>query len=377
MFKQIPKSNISQKSFKVYKEWSTTHVYNPVIDAYNENGLFDTNTSTKSQGLFVHPLYNSIKAKYYSSFGNLFTQYGLMKNPANHATERYIDSNIQIIQISQNQYGEQIKKGSVVLTIDGDDTTYNDNSWGGLVAKNPTYTFVSYDAETAVMIVDDGVDVFPIYNVSLDVNSGIGDFTIDGVNDSYTVFQIDFGRGIITLSNELLFTGNEPMAAIIGNVFYDDGLIVITNHDAFTNYSLSYKSEQTIYETEILVSANAEEFNTSQNPTAVDVILNGTSTFQTSAISNYQPAGTVLIKDVLDIRKRQEFLGSIGSATGSWEDYYDYGTTDPTGSYLSTYITTIGLYDSNMDMVAVAKLPKPIKKLPEYNLNFIVRFDTW
>jgi hypothetical protein len=27
-------------------------------------------------------------------------------------------------------------------------------------------------------------------------------------------------------------------------------------------------------------------------------------------------------------------------------------------------------------MVAVAKLPQPIKSLPDYPLNFIVRFDT-
>ena len=163
---------------------------------------------------------------------------------------------------------------------------------------------------------------------------------------------------------------------LYNNVFYDDGLIVVTGLDPFTEYTLTYKSVQTLYETEVLVSAVAEEFNTSQNPTAVDVILNSISSFETTKITNYQPAGTVIIKDVLEIRKKQEFLGSIGNATGSWDDYYEYGTTDPTGSYISTYITTIGLYDSNMDMVAVAKLPKPIKKLPDYNLNFIIRFDT-
>ena len=49
---------------------------------------------------------------------------------------------------------------------------------------------------------------------------------------------------------------------------------------------------------------------------------------------------------------------------------------DPTGSYLAPYITTIGLYDDELNMVAVAKLPQPIKSLPEYPVNFIVRFDT-
>ena len=37
----------------------------------------------------------------------------------------------------------------------------------------------------------------------------------------------------------------------------------------------------------------------------------------------------------------------------------------PTGSYLSTYITTIGLYDKDGDMVVIGKLPKPIKEFTE------------
>ena len=39
-------------------------------------------------------------------------------------------------------------------------------------------------------------------------------------------------------------------------------------------------------------------------------------------------------------------------------------------------ITTIGLYDDNCDLVAVAKLPQPIKSYPDLPVNFIVRFDT-
>ena len=58
-----------------------------------------------------------------------------------------------------------------------------------------------------------------------------------------------------------------------------------------------------------------------------------------------------------------------------WE--YEYSSSiDPTGSYLAPYITTIGLYDDALNMVAVAKLPEPIKSLPDYPVNFIVRFDT-
>ena len=64
------------------------------------------------------------------------------------------------------------------------------------------------------------------------------------------------------------------------------------------------------------------------------------------------------------------------SKLGSFDDYFNSGSLDPTGSYLAPYITTIGLYDDELNMVAVAKLPRPIKSLPDYPLNFIVRFDT-
>ena len=50
-------------------------------------------------------------------------------------------------------------------------------------------------------------------------------------------------------------------------------------------------------------------------------------------------------------------------------------TNRPTGSYLTTFVSTIGLYDDNNNLVAIAKLPKPIKKYPDMSVNFIVRMD--
>ena len=64
------------------------------------------------------------------------------------------------------------------------------------------------------------------------------------------------------------------------------------------------------------------------------------------------------------------------SKFGGFGEYEFSSSVDPTGSYLAPYITTIGIYDDDLNMVAVAKLPQPIKSLPEYPVNFIVRFDT-
>jgi hypothetical protein len=72
---------------------------------------------------------------------------------------------------------------------------------------------------------------------------------------------------------------------------------------------------------------------------------------------------------------------SIGSRyntaiSGGFEQYDYSSSLDSTGSFLAPFITTIGLYDDNCDLVAVAKLPQPIKSYPDLPVNFIVRFDT-
>ena len=61
---------------------------------------------------------------------------------------------------------------------------------------------------------------------------------------------------------------------------------------------------------------------------------------------------------------------------GSFDDYLVSGSVDQTGSFLAPMITTIALYDNELNMVAVAKLPQPIKSMPDYPVNFIIRFDT-
>ena len=55
-------------------------------------------------------------------------------------------------------------------------------------------------------------------------------------------------------------------------------------------------------------------------------------------------------------------------------DTFYSGSTSPTSSYLTPYVTTIGLYNG-ADLIAVAKLGTPIKNIGYFPLCFIVRFD--
>jgi hypothetical protein len=145
---------------------------------------------------------------------------------------------------------------------------------------------------------------------------------------------------------------------IKGNIFYDRGLVVVTKDivsgSVLNQFTLRYRSTKTIYENEIFISVLENEFNVSQNPSAVD--FNGSDFGKiklTSITSSINP-----------------------TVTGGFADFEYSSSIDRTGSFLAPYITTIGLYDNDLNMVAVAKLPQPIKSLPDYPVNFIIRFDT-
>lgn len=394
MFKSITKSNISTRNFQVYKEWTlntSDSTAPPIIVATNELGYFDPVNSdfvTGSNGngnIYTSPLYNSIKAKYYSSDGNVFNQYGLMENPYYYMYYRLIQDTIYVIQVPQIKYGEQIKRDSVRITDNDSGAVYVDDKWGNLKSETDTYLFIAYDAETEMMtfVSTNYLFVTSSHDVTvsqLDMDSGIGVFTYDALTNNYIVFKIDFQTNLIEMSEPLIFITDDLQTINLGNVFYDDGLIVITRPLSgsltnATNYTLEYRSVQTIHEMEILVTAQAGEFNYSQNPSAVNVVLENTTSFTTSAIINVSPAREYNIKQIQDISRIPYYYGTTGSATGSWDDYYEYQSTDPTGSYVTTYISTIGIYDNEMNMVAVAKLPTPVKKLPDYDVNFLVRLD--
>lgn len=174
--------------------------------------------------------------------------------------------------------------------------------------------------------------------------------------------------GSVTYTDDGFSNLIDSASNIKGNIFYDRGFVVLTNNiesgSSLNNYSINFRSTKTIYENEIFISVLEHEFNVSTNPTSfinIDAEL-------------IKP----IIDDPITGTKYTASFYNIKSAKVNpifWE--YDFSSSvDKTGSYLAPYVTTIGLYDDNLDMVAVAKLPQPIKSMPDYPINFIIRFDT-
>ena len=358
MLKTISKSNITQRSFNAYKEWEITNDTYPIESASLSNN--------KSK-------YKSILSKYYRKDANPFNLYGTTSNIARIDSERTIVDEFNIIDIPQNKYGEQIKPNSVVYTDLDNSISFNDNGNSELTSLSPIYTIVSLDLSSSeIVIIDNDLEEFTLTIGNLDLDSGEVVLTFGGNSDSVIFATIDFETDTLTTENDIEISGLNIDKLSYGNIFYSDGLIVLTNN----TLSDRYKSTKTIHETEVLVSVNEGQFNYSQNPSAVEVTLSGSYDFTTTAVTNAFPSQTKKIKEVLDIKRKETYTGTTGSNQGTWNDYFESSSTDPTGSYLTPFITTIGLYDNDNNMIAVAKLPKPIKNLPDYDVNFIVRLDT-
>jgi len=364
MLKTIPKSNITKRSFNVYKEWTI------------DNGTYPLESASLS---INKSKYKSILAKYYRDDANVFNLYGSTSNVANIAAERAKSDLFQIISLPQEKYGEKIKPGSIEFTDLDNEVTFVDNSKSTLTSASPLYTITSLDLNTStIVIVDNDGETFTLTIGDLDLSTGATLLIYGTETDSIIFGVIDFQNSTLTTTTDIEVGGLSIDKVAYGNVFYSDGLFVFTQNGSLgDNYTLKYKSTKTIHETEILVSAGEGQFNYSQNPSAVDITLSGSYDFTTTAINNVKPAGTIKIKEVLDIKRKESYVGSYNtSVSGSWDDYYESSSVDPTGSYLAPFVTTIGLYDDDNNMIAIAKLPKPIKKLPDYDVNFIVRFDT-
>jgi hypothetical protein len=306
MFKEISKSDIVIRSFKVYKDQLITQIDVPILYGVSSSfGAYDIDVDG-IDGI----LYRSIRSQFYlnSATASILTEVGRRKSYAS-TDERVLGDSFSLISLPQSKYGEGIKVGSVKLT--DIDSTYIDDGFSNLVSGSEIY----------------------------------------------------------------------------GNIFYDRGMIIMTSGSSsqsgsLTDFLLEFNSTVTIYENEIFLSVLENEFNVSQNQTAVYTPSVTTQTVQLKGDKYKRTDSDTTIRistpDIQFIRtEKYPFTSSIDDTVfSSFDDYMFSSSVDPTGSYLAPYITTIGLYDDNNQMVAVAKLAHPIKSYPDYPLNFIIRFDT-
>jgi hypothetical protein len=406
MLKRIPKSDISIRPFKAYKEWSFNESSTGSISLLEaELGQYDSSVSNIiTTGNLIgssfnkHSVYGQLRAQFYNGEeDNVFTITGDKRNSyvtGSRGRDRFLSGSAKVISIPNVYVGEGIKKGSLILIDDtntANEVEYTDDSYGNLKNNYDALILNYINVQDAELSFTDYSDNDYLANIntssgSFDVNLSFINIIYNGQPYTITFDSIDLDSGILISNTPLDFLPDDAHGIKIGNIFYNQGLVVLTRDIATklqNQWTLDYKSTETIYEHEYLLIANEDEFNVSTNPSAiVEVgnklasVTNTGGTIQrvttNTGVKYIKKLTTLENGNILDYR----FSGSVGSTKAGFEHYDLSGSVDSTGSFLAPFITTIGLYDDNCELVAVAKLPQPIKSEPDIPVNFIIRFDT-
>ena len=398
MLKRIPKSDISVRPFKAYKEWSfdnvtsvssSVFVYNAYTGSVINNYQTETIINPNGEDIVYYPtsIYGQLNAQFYNNkIDDPILRVGFKTNAftiITTAKERNLGSKAKVISIPQIYVGDGIKRGSVSI-IDGNEV-YSDDGFGNLrgIEADLILESINFDNEQIEFL-----DLTEVLNtiqiLEINYNSNLLRVRYNGTIYDLVIILANFETDVLIVEDiPFIIFDNKP----VGNIFYNQGIIVITKNSdnvISSSWELDFKSTETIYEHEYLLIVNEDEFNVSQNPTAIINVGKETQRYITSdgkGVSVVTNPGVSYIKkktiletgEVLDYR----FNSLVNSSVSAGFEHWDLsGSVDSTGSFLTPFITTIGLYDDNCDLVAVAKLPQPIKSEPDIPVNFIIRFDT-
>lgn len=156
---------------------------------------------------------------------------------------------------------------------------------------------------------------------------------LEGSLDEIRIYNYALNQSVInSLANNHYVSSSAYQTSTAGNIFYKNGQLTISSNlpkyykALKNNWHIDYKGTHTIIENEVMVEVPAGTCNITMNPTALK-----------------RPNSDLL---------KTEFSGS-----------------------LRPYVTTIGLYNDNAELLAVAKLAEPVAKRDDVDMNFMVRWD--
>ena len=381
IYKTLNPEDVSLRSFQVHKEFTFTNndsgsgVYGlRLISGSNYNfNLGSSSTISQSFGEYNSlsaslgkqaydatyynvPLWNMIHRKFYfdiniADTSNVNTEHwfkssapsdtsAIVEKPFQLHTvfqykSRQLNGNASVITIPRQFFGEEIKPGSITISDNSTDATKT--------------------------LVDDG----------------LGNIYDNAYSSSYAIASESFGP-----------EGSSLTGSVIGNVMYGQGLIVITETGSYNRvgstsgsdgWSVSFESTHTIYEREVFCNVERGKFLQSNNPTITpdnsgsqfipSDLFSGSYSIGHRLINTLYPASSSFkTKEVTDEFGNTYLTNDTYRGTGSLKDF-------ATGSNFAPYITTIGLYDDDNELLALGRLAKPIKNDKELDISFILRFD--
>lgn len=229
------------------------------------------------------------------------------------------------------------ESGSIILTDVGSSTNVL-NSFGGEVGN--IVNSANTSQKVGLIFYQQGIACFDLNKIMSGSQHVSG--AISAVTNADT---LDFGKGKVMLGAGLSYAGHATPDAVPGtnaNAKFIPDLMVsgsiddIVNHLAScrfqsgSNTAITFQNLTNINSTLVFCRATADEFNYSSNPTYVNRTTNKIKVIE-AGNENTQKA--------------------------------------------FSYITTVGLYDENDNLIAVAKMSRPVEKNDEKDITIRVRLD--
>jgi len=160
------------------------------------------------------------------------------------------------------------------------------------------------------------------------IDDGEGNILLSSTGD--IIGNIYYPHGIITLTNPPTGSGGGYGVGLYGTAVYGGAggsSDIISNIVNSSNVTCSFSSSYDIYETQYKCTIRESEFNFSLNPSLIE-----------------------------------------NNTTGS---VYGFATE----SYFNPYITTVGLYNENQELLAVGKLSQPLPSSPTTDTTILINID--
>jgi hypothetical protein len=169
-------------------------------------------------------------------------------------------------------------------------------------------------------------------------------FTGEGIKPD--TFKIELADSSINIQDD--GTGKLKLnktGSVVGNISYSHGIATVQRN----------------------ITASATSFISADGISIRNNVV-VTSTFQ-SIVNIYEHTVTCKIQpSEYNVTFNPTAYTTASSGTGSYNDYIDSGSALP-------YVTTLGLYNDSNEMLAVAKLSKPITRMKYSDQTFVIKFD--
>lgn len=168
---------------------------------------------------------------------------------------------------------------------------------------------------------------------------------------------------------------------IFGNVIYTHGIVTLTGNQGLFDSMSAATTSPTIALGAIYGTASYGTnyvYGSAVNPINLNTLINGfttTNNFTCSFSSSY----TIFEKQYKCTIRENEYNLTLNPSTISGS--YTIGTNAGvvydfvTGSNFSPYITTVGLYDEQQNLLAIGKLAQPVPGSPTTDTTILINLD--